>query len=120
MTAGHDPGQAEPVLTDKDLERIADAVAERLGAQQGWIDVRAAAAYAGVSVDTAYAHAEQWGAVRVGNGRRARLRFRRDLIDAGLAPSVEPSPAPKPRRQRPARTGPAPRPDELLQPRQAR
>lgn len=71
-------------LSAADIDAIAKAVAAELGAQQGWIDVKAAAAYAGVSVDTAYRHAEQWGAVRVGNGSRARLRYRRDLIDQGM------------------------------------
>ena len=78
---------------------MTDAFDDALDDELGWIDVRAAARYVGCSCDSIRENAERFGAGRIGTGKRARLRFRRDLIDAGLrgdAPAVEPPVEPEP------------------------
>jgi hypothetical protein len=69
-------------LENEDIELLAQRVAELLGdeavesRQTGQlVDAAAVARLLGVSRATVYAKADELGAIRVGNGKRARLRF---------------------------------------------
>jgi hypothetical protein len=68
-------------LDADDIEAIAERVAEKLrGEGLGrYGDAQAVSARFGVSVDYVYAHATRLGAIRLGEGPKARLRF--DLAD---------------------------------------
>jgi len=90
-------------LDAEDIEAIAERVAERLRAQGlgRYGDAQAVCARFGVSVDYVYAHASRLGAIRLGEGPKARLRF--DLAEVErrlLGNGREREPAPKPRRAR--------------------
>jgi|tagenome__1003787_1003787.scaffolds.fasta_scaffold20520901_1 hypothetical protein len=69
------------MLEASDIEAIADRVAEKLrGDGLGRFgDAHAVCSRFGVSVDYVYAHARELGAIRLGEGPKARLRF--DLAD---------------------------------------
>lgn len=47
----------------------------------GWVDARAVAEHLSVERSWVYDHADELGAVRLGSGPRARLRFRLVLVD---------------------------------------
>jgi hypothetical protein len=70
------------VLTDGDVAAIAEATATRLAeivsAPPGTfalVDARQLARELGVSLDYVYAHATELGAMRLGSGPKARIRF---------------------------------------------
>ena len=70
------------MLTQEDVDAIAQATAERLarliaspGSTFAFVDARKLAAELGVSVDYVYAHARELGGVRLGSGPKARIRF---------------------------------------------
>lgn len=104
-------------MTDRELERLADLVAERLALAAGLprvLDAAELAEYLGVSRDVVYANADRLGAIRLGDGERPRLRF---ILDAEVVrswraapPPAEPEPvvAPPARGRRPGRAN-APR-----------
>lgn len=78
------------VLTQDDIDAIAEATVERLArvvASQGptfaLVDARKLAAELGVSVDYVYSHASELGGMRLGSGPKARIRF--DLDQARQA-----------------------------------
>ena len=66
-------------LSAEDVEAVARRTVELLRGEPtsvfALVDARELAALLGVSVDYVYAHATQLGAVRLGTGRRARIRF---------------------------------------------
>lgn len=64
-------------LDREDIEAVARRVVEILGDQRpmGLVDAATMAKLLGVSRATVYAKADELGAVRVGGGKRARLRF---------------------------------------------
>lgn len=71
-------------LSDAQLDALADRIAERLRVTDDascpseaprLVDARAVAHAIGISRDAVYAHAEQLGGHRVGDGPRGRLRF---------------------------------------------
>jgi hypothetical protein len=79
------------VLTDGDVEAIAEATAMRLaemvGAAPGTfalVDARQLARDLGVSLDYVYAHAAELGAMRLGSGPKARIRFDLDRARQAL------------------------------------
>ena len=93
-------------LDDEDIEAIAERVAAKLrhgpAVAAAYGDAHAVAARFGLSVDYVYAHARELGAIRLGDGPRARLRF--DLAEVErrlLANGRPPEPVAKPRRGRP-------------------
>jgi hypothetical protein len=49
-----------------------------------WVGAAVVAKYLGVEVSYVYEHADELGARRLGNGPKARLRFRLDLVDRVL------------------------------------
>jgi hypothetical protein len=49
-----------------------------------WVAAAVVAKYLGVEVSYVYEHADELGARRLGNGPKARLRFRLDLVDRVL------------------------------------
>jgi hypothetical protein len=95
-------------LDDQDIERIAAALARHLadhtaavGAQGVRLaDAATVARRLGVTRNWVYAHADQLGAMRLGNGR-GRLRF--DLTKLPLRATSDAKPAPQPRRCTPGR-----------------
>jgi len=73
---------SDRTLTNGDVEAIANAlarkVAEIVGARSttfGLVDARELAEELGVSIDYVYAHATELGAMRLGSGPKARIRF---------------------------------------------
>jgi hypothetical protein len=81
----------ERVLTDGDVEAIAEATATRLAeivgtarTTFGLVDARQLAKDLGVSLDYVYAHATELGAMRLGVGPKARIRFDLDRARRGL------------------------------------
>jgi hypothetical protein len=56
-----------------------------------WVGAAAVARYLGVDVSYVYEHADELGAHRLGNGPKARLRFRLDLVDRVLSPARAPN-----------------------------
>lgn len=66
-------------LEDAQLERLADLVAERLerngSAQDPLVDAKELARRLGVTRSFVYEHARDLGAIRLGAGSRARVRF---------------------------------------------
>lgn len=89
-------------LPDDQLERLADLVAERLRPQPSngaLADTATLAAELGVTPSWVRAHADQLGAIRLGE-RGARLRFDVDRARAALdVPPPTPT-VPAPRRKR--------------------
>jgi hypothetical protein len=86
-----DASIAERILTDGDIEAIAEATAARLAeivsAAPGTfalVDARQLARDLGVSLDYVYAHATELGAMRLGAGPKARIRFDLDRARQAL------------------------------------
>ena len=78
------------VLTADDVQAIADAIAHKVAellatrsTTFGFVDARELAEELGVSIDYVYAHARELGAMRLGSGPKARIRF--DLDSARRA-----------------------------------
>lgn len=67
----------------------------------------------GVSRDYVYEHATDLGALRLGDGPRARLRFDPDRARAALVGTPSPPPAAAPSRQH-RRTATTPKPGSIL------
>ena len=81
----------ERILSDGDVEAIAEATAARLAeivsAAPGTfalVDARQLARDLGVSLDYVYAHATELGAMRLGSGPKARIRFDLDRARQAL------------------------------------
>ena len=93
-------------LTDADVEAIAAAVADRLGALAAprLLDARGLAEVLGVEASWVREHADRLGALRLGEGPRPRLRFHPERALEAAARlrserSLPPDPPP-PRRSR--------------------
>ena len=94
---------SERTLTADDVEAIADAIAHRVAeivttrsTTFGFVDARELAEELGVSIDYVYAHATEFGAMRLGSGPRARIRFDLDRARQALEARTR-RPRPKPR-----------------------
>lgn len=87
-------------LSDADVEAIADALkasvlglVERLAGQSttgtppARVGVAEVARRYGVSTSWVYHHADELGAIRLGNGPRARLRFDLERVDEAMTSS---------------------------------
>jgi len=104
-------------LTPETIERIATAVAARLtdtrpATGPALIDAAEVARRHGVTRSWAYDHAADLGAIRLGNGTRARLRFDPATVAAYLdrgrpTATTAPSPLTRPDRSRPRAKRPA-------------
>ena len=109
-------------LAAEDLELLADLVAERVLERMGApsppaavsIDAAEVARRYGVTAAWVREHADQLGAIRLGDGPRPRLRFDADTVAAAMtsgqadrrpAASEAPAPTPHRRRRRSRRTG---------------
>ena len=86
-----DTAMADRILTDGDVAAIAEATAARLAeivrAAPGTfalVDARQLARELGVSLDYVYAHASELGAMRLGTGPKARIRFDLDRARQAL------------------------------------
>ena len=103
-TDGNDD-QANRLLTVADVEAIAEATARRVveivtprtASTFALVGARELARELGVSLDYVYSHSAELGGMRLGSGRRARIRF--DLDRARLALETPQQP-PKRRRRR--------------------
>jgi hypothetical protein len=101
----------------EEIEAIADLVAEALKAEGGaagqrgeqpvLVDAATMARILGVSRATVYANADELGAIRLGSGRRARLRFDRrrllsvpDSTDSGGSDRFRRRAVPSPKERR--------------------
>jgi len=89
-----DVAMVERILTDGDVEAIAEATAARLAeivsrapGTFALVDARQLARDLDVSLDYVYAHASELGAMRLGSGPKARIRFdldrARQALEAG-------------------------------------
>jgi hypothetical protein len=78
-------------LHPADVDAIAEVVVRRLRGspipEQRWLAASEVAQLLNVSREAVYRNAEALGAVRVGSGRRPRLRFPREHIEAMTARS---------------------------------
>ncbi len=89
---------ADRTLTDGDVDAIAEATARRVAAMVGpsttfgLVGPRKLAQELGVSTDYVYAHATELGAMRLGSGPKARLRFDLDAARQALEARRRPSP----------------------------
>ncbi len=104
-----------PELTAEIVEAIARRTAELVLAElsagpapdapgRGLVDAATLAEHLGVARDFVYEHADALGAVRLGDGPRARLRFDVERATAAVAATRDPEPPPaSPTRRRPAR-----------------
>lgn len=93
-------------LSDADIEAVATRVADLLRVGQAsaqLVDATEIARRFGVSRDFVYDHADDLGAVRLGNGPKARLRFDPAKVGRALRKPTE-KPAPQPRRRRTRRS----------------
>jgi hypothetical protein len=61
-------------------QRVAELVSERVAARPPLVDAETLACFLNVERSYVYEHAAQLGAVRLGDGPRARLRF--DVVEA--------------------------------------
>jgi hypothetical protein len=98
------PATTAPALTQRE-QLLAAAIAEHLAdllhhrPRVRLVDAATLATALGVSRDFVYAHANELGGKRIGNGPRGRLRFDLDKALAARAPnptSKEPPAPPKP------------------------
>ena len=81
---------SDRILTASDVEAIVEAIARKVveivdarSSTFGLVDARELAEELGVSIDYVYAHATELGALRLGSGPKARIRF--DLDEARQA-----------------------------------
>ncbi|MFI5003452.1 MAG: hypothetical protein ACHQE6_00415 [Solirubrobacterales bacterium] len=87
------------------------------------VDAHALADYLGVSRAYVYEHSRELGALKLGNGPRARLRFDLDIARRALQLEPEPEPAtvgPTPRPRTTRRRGPQPGSILVPRPRKAK
>ncbi len=91
-------------LDSDDVEAIARRVAELVGQARGLVDAQSVAAELQVEREWVYAHARELGAVRLGGGPKARLRFDprhvRERVVELAAQADQPPPDEPPRRRR--------------------
>jgi excisionase family DNA binding protein len=75
-------------LSAEDVEAVARRIVELLRSEAAstfkLVDARELAALLGVSVDYVYEHAAELGALRLGSGRKARIRFDADTARQAL------------------------------------
>lgn len=96
-------------LDHDDIEAVAARLAELVADSAGepmprLVDAATLARILGVSRATVYAKADELGAVRLGTGKRARLRFDPSAIVAGTPGRNEASNRSTPRRRRPRKS----------------
>jgi hypothetical protein len=95
------PASSSLRLDADDLDLLAERVTEKLCADGfgRYGDVRAVCSRFDVSVDYVYAHARELGAIRLGEGPKARLRFDLATVERRLRENARPArPARTPRR----------------------
>ena len=96
------------ILSAEAIDLLADAIAQRvlvaLVPTTAWVSAAAVARHLGVDVAYVYEHSEKLGARRLGDGPKARMRFRLDLVEQALRIAGGESVAPPPRLATPTRT----------------
>ena len=96
-------------LAAEDVEAIASRVVELLASLElattsALVDAATLARELGVSRAYVYEHATELGAVRLGSGPKARLRFNPERVLEGLSPQPFTPTATSPTRRRPQRS----------------
>jgi hypothetical protein len=82
-----------PLIAERVAEELTDLLADQAGADASLIDATEVAKRYGVTRYYVYAHAAELGAVRMGDGPRARLRFDPARVAEALdAPTHKPKP----------------------------
>ena len=94
-------------LESGDIEAIVRRLAQLVGPRAGLVDAKTVAAALHVERDWVYAHAHELGAMRLGGGPKARLRF--NLLEvhqrvAALAAQADKPPPDEPPRRQPRRS----------------
>jgi hypothetical protein len=87
-------------LDRQDIEAVAQRVVQLLAqprSEYDLLDPKQLAREIGVSVDFVYAHATELGAMRLGHGPKARLRFELAVAKAAMR-ELERARSPRPRR----------------------
>lgn len=95
---------AQVSLSAESVEAIAGRVTELLRGEPtgpGLVDAAELARRFNVTRAYVYDHATELGAVRLGTGPKARLRFNPERVVEALAPRAFTPPAPTPSRRRP-------------------
>jgi hypothetical protein len=69
-------------------QRVADLVADRLAVGPPLVDAETLARHLGVERSYVYGHAVELGAIRLGSGRKARLRFNVAEVERRLTCSL--------------------------------
>ena len=110
MNLGSDDVEA---VARRVVELIEDDVRTPRRSARGLVDAATAARLLGVSRATVYAKADDLGAIRVGRGRRARLRFDPERLSRGTD-SRGRSDGPLASKRRPRRKSPQTGSDQLL------
>lgn len=87
----------DPATIDAIAERVVELLHDQGAAGDELVDAAEIARRFGVSRDYVYERAQDFGAVRLGDGPKARLRFDPDRV----AEALNTPPAPKPRRVKP-------------------
>lgn len=86
------------LLSDEQLEHLADLVATKVvgmrPAGKPMLTVEDVATTFKVSRDWVYANARRLGAIKIGPGQRAPLRFDPDQVAAAMRPVGDPQPSP--------------------------
>jgi hypothetical protein len=94
-------------LDSRDVEAIARRVAELLADQlaeprrpKPLMSAAEVAAFLGIDAEFVRDHADELQALRLGDGPKARLRFRPEAVEEFLVSKPEPKPVPTRRRRR--------------------
>jgi hypothetical protein len=77
-------GRQDADLVEAIAERVVELLDEHRVAPASWLDAEAVARLLGVERDYVYANASRLGARRLGDGPRARLRFRLEDVEAAI------------------------------------
>jgi hypothetical protein len=107
--AAEGPSNRFASLTRADVEAIADSVVERMSELirprlwLGLVDATDVARRLGVRESWVYAHADELGAIRLGDGEKARLRFDLERVARAIG-ATDPEPSAR-RPGRPRRHG---------------
>jgi hypothetical protein len=102
-------------LAETIAERLEERLDERQRARAGWVTAAVVAEHLGVEADWVYEHADELGGIRLGDGPKARRRFKLATVDEALTacqtvrtPRTRASGTAEPKRRRRRQGSPAP------------
>jgi len=91
--------QVNPALIEAIARRVAELIRGELGPPLRLLTPSEVAARFGVSRTWVYAHADELGAMRLGTGPRARLRFDVSRVTSAISPRASNGTAHPPRKE---------------------